>query len=95
MGQIVPWTSGTTTVPFRILRSPVKAGATPLQLPAGSVVDLEYSGSTASGPTGQQDLTVLFSPNGAVASVYYGGVSSTVTDPVYLLIGNRIAPAIR
>jgi prepilin-type N-terminal cleavage/methylation domain-containing protein len=31
-------------VPFCIYRSPVKSGATPLQLPSGAVVDLQWSG---------------------------------------------------
>ncbi len=32
-------------VPFRIFRSPVKSGAEPLQLPAGAVVDVPWSGT--------------------------------------------------
>ena len=85
-----PWGGAGSTVPYRICRSPVKGGATPLQLPAGSVVDLGASGiGTTVGATnftlGAADLTILFSPTGAVASVN----STPVTNTIYLLIGKR------
>ncbi len=44
---VLPWpttSAAAVRVPFRIYRSPVKGGAEPLQLPAGTVVDLTASG---------------------------------------------------
>ncbi len=95
-GQIVPWTSTETLVPFRIFRAPMKGAATPLQLPASSVVDLYWSGS-GSGYFGSDsaftssvnDVTILFSPNGSVDRVYTGTGYINVTEPIFLLIGNR------
>jgi hypothetical protein len=96
--QLVPWPKQAISpivwspVPFCIYRAPVKGGATPLQLPASAVVDLEWSdiGVNATGtvPTGS-DLTVMFAPNGAVDSVYVGTTSTPVVQPIFLLLGKR------
>ena len=51
-GQTVPWTTTSSTVSYRIFRSPtavgsasvVKSAVRVLQLPAGAVVDLPFSG---------------------------------------------------
>ncbi len=92
-GQIVPWTTTPTTLPYCIFRSPMKSGATPLQLPSGAVVDLRDSGvgSNYIGATyaTMTTFTVLFSPTGAVDRVYYDTTQATVTDPIYLLVGKR------
>lgn len=93
-GQMVPWTTTGSTVPFCITRAPVKSVSRPLQLPAGAVVDLGGSGvgtdSTAANFTlGAADLTIMFSPTGAVDCIYVGSTRQPVTDPVYLLIGKR------
>ena len=79
-----------STVPYRIYRAPVKGGATPLQLPAASVVDLKFSGTDAAtfGSTG--DVTILFSPSGSLQAFYYGsGIKLEATDAVYLLVGKN------
>jgi prepilin-type N-terminal cleavage/methylation domain-containing protein len=90
--QAVPWPVTPTQslpMPYRIFRSPVKGSATPLQLPAGSVVDLEASGHGLTAP-GQQDLTIVFSPTGAVQAVYHGANLETVRQTIYyLLVGRR------
>ena len=92
-GQIVPWTTTPTTLPYCIFRSPMKSGATPLQLPSGAVVDLRDSGvgSNYIGATyaTMTTFTVLFSPTGAVDRVYYDTTQATVTDPIYLMVGKR------
>jgi prepilin-type N-terminal cleavage/methylation domain-containing protein len=72
-------------VPFRIFRSPVKSGATPLQLPTSTVVDLEFSSTDGVLGPGTADLTVVFSPTGAIASVN----GNPVTGTLYILIGRR------
>ncbi len=79
-------------MPYRIYRAPVKGGATPLQLPASAVVDLEWSGVGISNyyDTGTTaDVTVMFAPNGAVDSVYVGTTSTPVVQPIFLLLGKR------
>jgi type II secretory pathway pseudopilin PulG len=54
-GEMVPWpvSWGATLarLPYQILRKPIKSGATPLQLPAGTVVDLPMSGQGADAAT--------------------------------------------
>ncbi len=90
-GQIVPWGTTPLTVTFSIRPSPtisnnwVKGVATPLQLPATTVVDLDFSSASNGLGPGMGDLIVMFSSTGAVASV--NGLP--VTDPVYILIGRR------
>jgi prepilin-type N-terminal cleavage/methylation domain-containing protein len=76
-------------VPFRIFRAPMKSAAESLQLPTSTVVDLDFSGMSNQLGSGAQNLTVMFSSTGAVDSVYYGSVRSSVTDPIYILIGKR------
>jgi hypothetical protein len=96
-GQWLPWTnSPSRPVPFKIFRQPVKSHATPLQLPAGAVIDLEFSGSDnnpgAFYPASPQDNTpvvIMFSPNGAVEGVYVQGNPVRAVSPIYLLIGKR------
>jgi len=84
---------GSRTVPYKILRRPVKSQATPLQLPAGAVIDLEFSGMDTLPNGNFQDaaapIIIIFSPNGAVDRVYYNGQVYPVTQPIYLLVGKR------
>ena len=93
-GQLVPWTTTSVSVPYRIFRSPMKGAASPLELPASSVVDLKWSGMAggylgAPPPPPPADFTVMFSPTGAVASVYLGGARQVISDTIYLLIGRQ------
>jgi len=85
----LPWVGTSALVPYRIFRSPMKGAATPLQLPATTVVDLQYSGLGAGVGLGATDFTVLFSPTGAVDCVYYGGTRGDALDMIYLLVGKR------
>jgi type II secretory pathway pseudopilin PulG len=88
VSRIMPWTTIAGTVPFRIFPAPMRNAASPLQLPAGSVVDLNWSG-VGTTYVGQRDFTVLFSPNGSVDRIYYNASTSPATDTIYLLIGKR------
>jgi type II secretory pathway pseudopilin PulG len=101
-GQPVPWSTTALTLPYRIFRAPVKSAATPLQLPASTVVDLTPSGidgaatpfDTFDPPSGNpnqgRDVAILFSPSGSVYGLYYvGGTSTFVTQPIFLLVGKR------
>jgi prepilin-type N-terminal cleavage/methylation domain-containing protein len=98
--QSLPWPDGdwSSPVAFQILRQPdkVKSAAFSLQLPAGTAVDLDYSG-TDPVDTGlfqntlgtSSDVAVLFSPNGAVEGYYLNGVKKAATGPIFLLVGSR------
>ena len=110
-GWPLPWptpTQGVTVaVPFQITRLPVfsttaiatlatQSAVAPLQLPSGTVIDLQFSG-TNSGfgfAHGAASPMLIFSPAGGVSWVYplyTGGVPtlSPLIDPVYFLIGRR------
>jgi prepilin-type N-terminal cleavage/methylation domain-containing protein len=98
-GLVVPWTAVGQSVPYRVFRSPVKSAATSLQLPAGSVIDMDASGIdtvTSFDPAGGPgDVVILFSPNGSVYQVWinsagYGaGGSPLVSQPIFILVGKR------
>jgi prepilin-type N-terminal cleavage/methylation domain-containing protein len=94
-GQMVPWPTNiaqATRVPYRIFRAPMKGGATPLQLPASAVVDLEWSGTdTVLFGATAGDVTIMFAPNGSVDRVYSSVtlLNGPVTQPIFLLIGKR------
>ena len=94
--QLVPWPSNPAAppiVPYRIYRSPVKSAATPLQLPASTVIDLDASGIDAAATFGNgADVAILFTPSGSVYGVYYVGGTNTltpITQPIFLLVGKR------
>jgi prepilin-type N-terminal cleavage/methylation domain-containing protein len=85
---LTPWPmspSQSAPVPYRICPSPMKGGATPLQLPATAVVDLQWSGagSTCLG----WDATVTYSAGQLVTYnglVYSSSVNSNIgnTPPI-------------
>ena len=75
------------------MRQPVKSAASPLQLPAGSVVDLDFSGTdyqTFQNPSGNSyDVAVIFSPNGSVEGYYWNNLPYPALGPIFLLIGSQ------
>jgi Tfp pilus assembly protein FimT len=109
----LPWPSPPQGVLFQITRLPdfsgnvtlaTQSAVAPLQLPAGTVIDLQTSGTNnlqAAGTSpyagfGVNTATLpnnvamlLFSPAGGVYAVYANGVLSPLIDPVYFLIGRR------
>jgi type II secretory pathway pseudopilin PulG len=95
--QNMPWdkfpSNPTKSVPFQILRQPVKSSASPLQLPAGAVVDLDFSGTdyqSFQNPAGSYyDVAVLFSGNGAVEGYYWNNQPYPAPGPIFMLIGSR------
>ena len=94
-GQLLPWPTAapSAAVPYTIHRQPTKSAATPLQLPSGTIIDLAHSG-TDTNPNWfslgiGQPVTIMFSPNGGLDSVYVNNVPNSVIDPVYLLVGKR------
>ncbi len=77
-GQIVPWNSAApTTVTYQIFRSPTmnKSAATPLQLPASTVIDNGASGVDGGAFFGATDVAILFSPNGSVYGYSVAGAA--------------------
>jgi type II secretory pathway pseudopilin PulG len=65
--QQTPWPKGagngwSQPVPFSVLRQPAKGTESPLQLPAGAAIDLDFSGIDYAG-----DLTAFSPPPGAPA----------------------------
>jgi prepilin-type N-terminal cleavage/methylation domain-containing protein len=85
-------------VPFKIFRQPIRASGTPLELPVGVVIDLEYSGSGATGceldiavdtNTGKRFLppyrnpVIMFEPTGRVQSINNQNPNGTI----HLLVG--------
>ena len=91
--QLIPWDATSKTVPFHIYRSPVKSGRTPQQLPASTVIDLNASGLGSILFEDDQDIMILFSPNGSVLQVYcdedHDGDGDIVfpTEPIMFLVG--------
>jgi len=91
--QQLPWptvASGQWSglVPFLILRQPVKSSAQPLQLPEGTVVDLQFSGTDGTPFTATDDVSIIFTSNGNVEGYYDNGIKP-VTGPIFLLVGSR------
>ena len=92
-GQQLPWTDAPSEpVPYKIFRQPPQESAIPLQLPAGSVIDLGWSGTDSTpallaGGTGP--VVIMFSPGGGIDRVYIDGVAQPLIEPIYLLVGKR------
>lgn len=77
---------------FEVSRQPTRTAAHPFQLPNAMVVDLESSGTSGiASLRGLGPITVLFTPTGALHSIYYyqnnRAVSASFTSPLYLLVG--------
>ncbi len=77
---------------FTVRRQPTRTAAHPLQLPNAMVVDLNASGTSGLSPlNGLGPITVLFTPTGAMHSIYYHqnslARSLRLTSPLYLLVG--------
>jgi len=91
-GQLLP--SWPDPVPYKIFRSPTKSAVGPLQLPTGTVIDLNYSGTDTgvsfmpidldSAQPGIQErpVIVMFSPNGAATKIYHSFLNAS-GNPVY------------
>jgi prepilin-type N-terminal cleavage/methylation domain-containing protein len=84
-----PYTAA-TPVPFKIVRRPRKAHTATLQLPAGTVIDLEASGtSTAVFSASASPIIITFSPGGGMERIYYNNNVYPAIEQVFLLIGRR------
>jgi prepilin-type N-terminal cleavage/methylation domain-containing protein len=78
-------------VPFQVYRKPMKTNLPPLQLPAGTVIDLAYSGIGFSGfemnnqVSGNSDFAIMFTPSGAIDSV--PGLTFQTPGTLHMLVG--------
>jgi prepilin-type N-terminal cleavage/methylation domain-containing protein len=94
-GQLTPWmfNQPPNGVPYKIYRRPMKGPASPLQLPSGAVIDLQFSGWDGGDfSTGTNPIVILFSPNGSLDRLYCDSVPNGVQSislPIYLLVGKR------
>lgn len=90
---LVPWPTAPAWSPpvsYHTFRAPLKGLATPLQLPVATVVDLTASGvGTGYGGMAGADVTILFSPTGALECLYIGASRNVITEPIFLLVGKR------
>jgi type II secretory pathway pseudopilin PulG len=85
-------------IPFEVLRQPQRTSVGTLQLPEGTCIDLYWSGGETNGVAMLSGTTwssadfldnpiLLFSPTGAVDSVYLAGTRYPVSANLYLLVG--------
>ncbi len=89
----LPRVPGNTPIqlPFQITRQPVKASGAPLELPPGTVIDLQFSGVGKTGTemdqavAGATDIVIMFNPTGGVDRVY--GFTTSSPGTINLLIG--------
>lgn len=96
-GLWVPWSNTLSPLmPYKILRQPQKSAATPLQLPAPVVIDLESSGTelpeASFAPSGSGDTSpvyVIFGAHGGVEGYMIHGTARPGIMPAYLLLGRR------
>jgi Tfp pilus assembly protein FimT len=95
----LPWptTAPGVAVPFQIAlqpdndNPPPTSAVAPLQLPSGTVIDLQASG-TNNGlwfQGTQNSAAIVFSPAGGVYGVIANGIPGPLVDPVYFLVGRR------
>ncbi len=98
--QTLPWPEYRTNtgiwsqpVSFQVLRQPTKTAASPLRLPEGAVVDLDFSGTDSQSfqnpSASYYDVAVMFSSNGAVEGYYWNNTVNPAAGPIYILVGSR------
>jgi hypothetical protein len=89
-GERLPWPSAgwSQPMPYQIVRRPVKSAASGLQLPARTVIDLEFSGSIDHSIGGHADepVCIMFGPGGSLERIYHGHIHMA-TEPIFLLVG--------
>jgi len=79
---------------YQILRSPVKSAGSSVQLPAGAAIDLAFSGIGTDNfynvsASDNKPIVFTFNKSGGLDSITFAGTTSSVTAPLYFLIGKR------
>jgi hypothetical protein len=83
-------------LPFEVILPPRKSAAAPLDVPAGLAIDLSSSGIgttktqfIAGSTSDTTPVVVMFSPNGDVSDIYYGGAAGSDYGTIHFLIGQN------
>ncbi len=90
-GYTLPRMRATAKAPFQVFRQPIRSSIAPLELPAGTCIDLQWSGigfdgqEMASANAGTNDIVVTFTPTGAVDRIY--GFTTQLPGTIHLLVG--------
>jgi Tfp pilus assembly protein FimT len=82
---------------FQFVRQPQSSSVPPVQLPAGLVIDLAFSGTdtkafhatAAVSAATPQPVDIMFSPNGTIDTYICPVGGGIALSPIYLLIGKR------
>lgn len=87
---LTDWSGNPGGVTFTIQRAPVKSAVSPLQLPAGSAVDLDWSGTntrTLPYALEARPFVIMFAPDGSVDEIrtFWPTSYPTASGPVGLL----------
>lgn len=72
---------------YQILCDPRTTMTSPVGMPEGTVVDLEFSGSESNFFAKGSNVVVMFAPSGEVDYIINGGERVNVADTLYFLIG--------
>jgi hypothetical protein len=93
-GQRLPWPKApaqSAPVAYQITRQPSKSAVSSLQLPARTIIDLEFSGtdSHSIGAQTNSRVYIMFSPNGSLERVYHDGHVHSGAEPIFLLVGKQ------
>ncbi len=85
--NIVDTSDSSGRMQFQVFRQPVLSGTPPLQLPTGTVIDLQYSGVGYDGTemAGASTVTVMFTPSGGIDRIL--GFNWTIPGTLHLLVG--------
>jgi len=88
-------------IPYQIHRLPKKSFSPPLNLPAGTVIDLSVSGTMAGGyefrttnTSNRRPVIIMFNPSDGVATVWSNGIPNPPMGWIHLLVGrqNQVSP---
>lgn len=78
------------TMPYQLIRQPIRSAASPLQLPESMVIDLSASGVGGDVFTQGGPVVVTFNSTGSVHSLSVnGGAPYKPTSPIFFLVGQR------
>jgi prepilin-type N-terminal cleavage/methylation domain-containing protein len=97
-GQMLPQaTNPPSGQAYKIYRQPVNTSEQPLQFPRGIGIDMDASGATGLGTGMPIDfdvsnpfptaVSVMFSPNGSIETVYRDGVRRDGVEQIFVLLG--------
>jgi type II secretory pathway pseudopilin PulG len=93
--SIYNWAANSGDLSYQIALPPMMTGDTPLELPTGSIVDLQFSGSATNGDqffdntrANASPTIVLFTPGGSVSAILQGNGFVNAPGKCHFLIGS-------